>query len=290
MKQRISVRAIIKREGRTLFLRRSTGRESIMGLYELPGGRVEYGEQPEDSLRRWLYDEAGLHMERADLFDVITYIDKDDRDIQYAVITYDVLLVGEDGVIKLGVDYDSYLWDMSKNIQQNTMTDLTQLILGILRQDEITDESMSRVDEENTTESAIIYTDGGSRGNPGPSASGYVIMDKSNTILDSGGEYLGITTNNQAEYQAVKLALEKASELNLRSVDFNIDSMLVVNQMKGIYTVKNRELWPVNERIHELMKNFDKVTFRHVPRELNKLADSQVNKVLDAHAQEESAV
>ena len=290
MKQRISVRAIIKREGRTLFLRRSTGRESIMGLYELPGGRVEYGEQPEDSLRRWLYDEAGLHMERADLFDVITYIDKDDRDIQYAVITYDVLLVGEDGAIKLGVDYDSYLWDMSKNIQQNTMTDLTQLILGILRQDEITDESMSRVDEENTTESAIIYTDGGSRGNPGPSASGYVIMDKSNTILDSGGEYLGITTNNQAEYQAVKLALEKASELNLRSVDFNIDSMLVVNQMKGIYTVKNRELWPVNERIHELMKNFDKVTFRHVPRELNKLADSQVNKVLDAHAQEESAV
>lgn len=273
-----------------MFLRRSTGRESIMGLYELPGGRVEYGEQPEDSLRRWLYDEAGLHMERADLFDVITYIDKDDRDIQYAVITYDVLLVGEDGAIKLGFDYDSYLWDMSKNIQQNTMTDLTQLILGILRQDEITDESMSRVDEENTTESAIIYTDGGSRGNPGPSASGYVIMDKSNTILDSGGEYLGITTNNQAEYQAVKLALEKASELNLRSVDFNIDSMLVVNQMKGIYTVKNRELWPVNERIHELMKNFDKVTFRHVPRELNKLADSQVNKVLDAHAQEESAV
>ena len=63
-----------------------------IGIYELPGGRVAYGEQPEDTLRRVLHDDAGLHMDRSELVDVISYIDKDDRDIQYAVITYNVLL------------------------------------------------------------------------------------------------------------------------------------------------------------------------------------------------------
>lgn len=283
MNQRISVRAIIKEEGKTLFLRRATGRQSILGLYELPGGRVAYGEQPEDTLRRVLHDDAGLHMDRSELVDVISYIDKDDRDIQYAVITYNVLLSEGHHSIKLGSGYDNYLWQSSKNTQQNTLTDLTELILGIIRQSELTevDDDVDVVD--NSTDVVVIYTDGGSRGNPGPSASGYVIMNSNKEVIDSGGEYLGITTNNQAEYQAVRLALEKAIERGYENIDFNLDSMLVVNQMKGVYSVKNRDLWPVNERIHELMKKLKKVTFRHVPRELNQLADSEVNKVLDQH-------
>lgn len=129
-----------------------------------------------------------------------------------------------------------------------------------------------------------MYADGGSRGNPGPSASGFVLMDIDNTVLIEHGVYLGITTNNQAEYQAVKLGLEEALKNGAQQVDVYLDSLLVVNQMKGVFKVKNRDLWPINVAIHELIKQFKKVNFTHVPRELNKLADAEVNKILDAEA------
>ncbi len=290
MNQRIAVRAIIKNsDDKILLVRRATGRESILGLYELPGGRLTYGEQPEDTLRRYLHDDVGLHMLRATLFDVVSYIDRDDRNIQYAVITYKVELAEGHHELTLGENYNQFIWQSLSDIQQNVITDLTQLLLGIIHQSEITDESNQPVtqnDEKIATNSdAIVYADGGSRGNPGPSASGFVIMDGNQQILAQGGEYIGITTNNQAEYHGVLMGLEKAGELGLKRVDFRLDSMLVVNQMNGIYAIKNRELWPINERIRDLMKNFERVTFRHVPRELNQLADGQVNKTLDAHRQ-----
>jgi ribonuclease HI len=130
--------------------------------------------------------------------------------------------------------------------------------------------------------SILIYSDGGSRGNPGPSAAGFVIIDNE-TVIDQGGEYLGITTNNQAEYQGVRLGLERAIERGIKELDFRIDSMLVVNQLNGAYKIKNRELWPINERIQILLQQFTSVKFHHVPRELNTLADALVNKLLDQH-------
>ena len=130
-----------------------------------------------------------------------------------------------------------------------------------------------------------LYTDGGSRGNPGPSASGYVLLDENDTVIFKSGVYLGITTNNQAEYQSLKFGLEEALKLGAREVDVHMDSMLVINQMKGIFKVKNRDLWPIHEAIKELVKQFKKVTFTHVPRELNRLADAEVNETLDAEAQ-----
>lgn len=130
-----------------------------------------------------------------------------------------------------------------------------------------------------------LYADGGSRGNPGPSASGYVLMEMDNTVIKKSGVYLGITTNNQAEYQALKLGLEEAQKIGAREVHVYLDSLLVINQMKGIFKVKNRDLWPIYEAIKEQTKNFKKVNFTHVPRELNKLADAEVNEVLDAEAE-----
>jgi ribonuclease HI len=126
-----------------------------------------------------------------------------------------------------------------------------------------------------------LYTDGGSRGNPGPSASGFVIYDMHDVPLVDKGVYLGITTNNQAEYTALKLGLEEAKSLGMRIIHAHMDSLLVVNQMKCIYKVKNRDLWPINEAIKELVADFDKVDFTHVPRELNKAADAAVNRALD---------
>lgn len=129
-----------------------------------------------------------------------------------------------------------------------------------------------------------MFADGGSRGNPGPSASGYVLMNLDDTVIAQRGVYLGITTNNQAEYQAVKFGLEDALKQGAKEVNVFLDSLLVVNQMKGIYKIKNRDLWPIHVAITDLIKQFKRVTFTHVPRELNKLADGEVNKALDLEA------
>ncbi len=289
MKQRLSVRAIINDgSGKALLLKRANGRPSILGKYELPGGKLAYSEQPEDALRRYLHDDAGIHIKSAQLFDAVTYIDHDDRGIQYAVVVYLVTMAPDNKPISLSGNYSKYKWHTMSSLQQNELTDLTQLLLGIIQQDAITDDSL-KTNKPNVAKNAsentvVIYSDGGSRGNPGPSAAGYVVLDYRQQVIAQGGEYLGITTNNQAEYQGVRIGLEKALELKYKRVDFKIDSMLVVNQMKGFYKIKNRELWPIHERIRELMKKFDKVTFNHVAREFNQLADGMVNKTLDEHA------
>lgn len=290
MNQRISVRAIVRQEEKTLLVRRANGRETILGQYELPGGKLAYGEQPEDTLRRYLHDDVGLHIQTSQLFDAVTYIDRDDRDIQYAVIVYLVGLADGHHSLELSVNYDKYLWKDVSDLQQESVTDLSQLLLGIIQQEKITEKSIEDINNVDVKETSInrvtIYSDGGSRGNPGPSASGYVILNDKQEVIAQGGEYLGITTNTQAEYHGVRLGLEKSLELGYKQVDFRIDSMLVVNQMNGIYKIKNRELWPINERIRELMTKFEKITFSHVKRELNQLADGMVNRTLDAHQNE----
>jgi len=131
-----------------------------------------------------------------------------------------------------------------------------------------------------------LYADGGSRGNPGPSASGYAIMDMQGNIVVKNGIYLGVTTNNQAEYRALKKGLEEAQAMKIGQVHVYMDSLLVVNQMLGIFKVKNRDLWPVHTAIRELLPSFKRVTFTHIPRELNKVADEQVNITLDAQTKQ----
>lgn len=130
-------------------------------------------------------------------------------------------------------------------------------------------------------EEVKIFADGGSRGNPGPSASGFVVLDMEDTVLVDKGVYLGVTTNNQAEYTALKIALEEALKMGVRTAHVYLDSLLVVNQMKGIFKVKNRDLWPIHDAIKQLVPKFEKVSFDHVPREFNKLADAAVNRALD---------
>ena len=290
MKQRLSVRAIINEDGKALLLRRSNGRDTIMNKYELPGGKLAYGEQPEDALRRYLHDDAGLHVQSAQLFDAVTYIDHDDRAIQYGVMVYLVTLTQQRHPMKLSGNYSKYKWHSVSSVQQYELTDLTQLLLGIIQQEQLTDKTLAAIknnDEKNTpSDAATIFSDGGSRGNPGPSAAGFIILNNRQEVIAEGGEYLGITTNNQAEYHGVRLGLEEAEKLGYRKIDFKVDSMLVVNQMKGFYKIKNRELWPIHERIRSLMTKFDRVTFTHVPRQFNQLADGMVNKTLDAHARE----
>lgn len=289
MNQRIAVRAIIRKDDRTLLLRRATGRASILGKYELPGGKLEYGEQPEDALLRYIRDGTNLTVQTTQLFDVLTYIDHDDRDIQYVFILYLVSLGAGGSKVVLNSEYDHYFWKKMSDIQQTDLTESTKILLGISQQtiQSVKKEELISKDVVSATDTSqvIIYSDGGSRGNPGPSASGFIIMDARENVIHEGGMYLGITTNNQAEYHGVRLGLEKALEIGAKTVDFRLDSLLVVNQLNNIYQIKNRELWPINERVRELLTKFDKVTFTHVKREFNQLADGMVNKILNAHTE-----
>ncbi len=285
MNQRIAVRALIKKDEKVLVLRRASGRQSILGKYELPGGRVEHGEQPEEALTRLLGETTGLVPQTIQLTDVLTYSDHDNRDIQYAIIFYFVSLESDGNDVNLNSNYDHYIWRKPSLIHQDELTELSQVLLNIQEQQSTTVAlgPANGEDEDTTAAKLIIYSDGGSRGNPGPSAAGYVIMNARGDLIDEGGSYIGITTNNQAEYHGVNLGLEKARELGAESIEFRLDSLLVVNQLNGTYVIRNRELWPIHERVRALIAEFDKVTFRHVKREFNQRADIMVNKILDAH-------
>lgn len=285
MKQRTAVRALVRRHDQTLLLRRANGRESILGKFELPGGKIEYHEQPEDALRRYLAKDAGLVPVSVQLFDVITYIDSDDPELQYVFIVY--LVNVEDTHVTLSENYDKAIWQSKSKIQHRDITESSQVLLGLSEQKIFTDEqgeNQLTIDDKITSdERIIIYSDGGSRGNPGNSAAAYVIESSGGEVLEKNGQFLGITTSYQAEYHGLLLGLERALELGYRKLEYRLDSLMVVNQMKGIYTVKNRELWPVNERILDLLTQFDDVRFVHVRREFNTLADAEVNRILDMH-------
>ena len=128
----------------------------------------------------------------------------------------------------------------------------------------------------------IIYTDGGARNNPGPAGIGAVLYDEQKNIVAEISEYIGETTNNQAEYKAVVAAITKAKELGAQELDFYLDSELVVKQLNREYKVKNKELAPLFVQIYNAVLGFKKVTFSHVRREMNKEADRLVNLAIDA--------
>ncbi len=129
------------------------------------------------------------------------------------------------------------------------------------------------------TKKAIIHTDGGARGNPGPAGIGVVIEIQGKK--HEFNEYIGETTNNQAEYKAVILALEKARELAVEEIDLFLDSELVCQQLNRQYKVKNQDLAPLFIKVWNLSLGFKKIKFTHVRRNDNKEADYLVNKILD---------
>ncbi len=166
-------------------------------------------------------------------------------------------------------------------IDENTHVKVVQFSFKPYEQEK----SLEEVEGKNTTlqlDEIKFYGDGGSRGNPGPSASGYVLLDMHDKIIETNGEYLNITTNNQAEYHSLKLGMERALQLGVKTLHVYMDSLLVINQMKGVFKVKNKELLPVYKTIKGLSLQFQSVSFTHVPRELNKLADAEVNRILDS--------
>ncbi len=127
----------------------------------------------------------------------------------------------------------------------------------------------------------LIYTDGGSRGNPGPSATGVVIKNEDGDVLEAYGESLGSQTNNYAEYSAVISGLKKAHELKADEVECIADSKLLVEQLNGNWKVKEPTLQKLFVQAWNELQKFRKYKIRHVRRELNKESDAEVNKILD---------
>jgi len=128
-----------------------------------------------------------------------------------------------------------------------------------------------------------IYSDGGARGNPGPSAIAFIVVRENGKILKKCSKYVGIRTNNQAEYEALISALEFASEQTTEEVICHIDSELVVKQLNGEYQVKNPKLRSLWFKVQGFRQNFSKISFINVPRTDSHVqeVDRLVNKALN---------
>lgn len=132
----------------------------------------------------------------------------------------------------------------------------------------------------------IIYTDGGSRNNPGIAGVGVYIVDEKGNELQKTKKYLGIKTNNWAEYEALIIGLEKAksllgSEVEKVEAEVRMDSQLIVRQLNGEYRVKEPSLFEQFVKVNNLKMNFPKIKFVHIPRTENKQADKLANEAMD---------
>jgi ribonuclease HI len=135
-----------------------------------------------------------------------------------------------------------------------------------------------------------VWADGGARGNPGPAGYGVVVATPGGEVLAEVAEGIGWATNNVAEYRGVIAGLRRAKQLGARRVRVRADSLLVVNQQKGLWKVKNAALRPLWAEVARLARGFERVVWEHVPRERNRRADALANQAMDEQGQVEDPV
>lgn len=131
---------------------------------------------------------------------------------------------------------------------------------------------------------ARLFTDGGARGNPGPAASAYVLEEDDGSVIAAAGEAIGTATNNVAEYRALISGLARSVEAGVSELEVVSDSELMVKQMRGEYKVKNPALQELFLEASRAARSIGRVTYTHVRREHNELADRLVNEALDGAA------
>ena len=127
----------------------------------------------------------------------------------------------------------------------------------------------------------VLYCDGASRGNPGPSSIGVVLLDPEGVAVRELGAAIGEATNNVAEYRALEVGLEMAADLGVEELDVRLDSELLVKQVNGEYRVKSAHLKPLHRSVERHLARIPQVTVRHVPRARNTRADALANRALD---------
>lgn len=133
------------------------------------------------------------------------------------------------------------------------------------------------------TKTVFIYTDGASRGNPGPAALGLQVLNSEKKPIHEEGIYLKIGTNNFAEYSAVVYALELAVKHQVQELHLFSDSELLIRQLEGKYRVKSQNIKPLFQKCLTLIRSIPSIHFQHIPREKNAAADRLANRALDLH-------
>jgi ribonuclease HI len=128
----------------------------------------------------------------------------------------------------------------------------------------------------------IVNVDGGSRGNPGPAAIAAVATDPSGEVLAERSETIGEATNNVAEYRALLLGIDLAKQLGADEVEFVGDSMLIVEQVRGKWRVKQEHLRPLHTKVKDALRGLESWSIRHVKRDENSRADELLNDALDS--------
>lgn len=275
MKQRIRVVGIIKTEEGVLIFKRNRGRSEAPAFWELPTGKIKFGEQPEEAMARSLSEYTGLSASSIKLKDVITFLAPEGASqLSNLYVVYELIVRSTQKPTPRD-RYTAYKYfkDASNGIH------LDEASASVLEIEE--GKAITRTSPRDTLNGITINVDGASRGNPGPSGIGYCIYGTDGKIIEHGGEFIGFATSRIAEYYALKKGIERALELNLKTVRFISDSLMVVNQMNGVFSIKNQDILPIYRELQSKLQNFDAVSFTHVPRSSNATADHEANLAID---------
>lgn len=277
MKQRIRVVGIIRDEEGVLVFKCHRGRSEAPVFWELPTGKIRFGEQPEEAMARSLSEYTGLVADSITLKDVITFLAPEGSSrLSNLYIIYE-LGISRNSKPTPRDRYTAYKYIKDFETSNVHLNETTLSVLSIVEEKT----AASNVSHRDTANGATINVDGASRGNPGPSGIGYCIYNGSGQTIERSGEFIGFATSRVAEYYAMKKGIERAIELGYKTVRFISDSLMVVNQLNGIFRVKNQDIIPIYQDIQSKLDSFDAVSFTHVPRSQNAIADAEANDAID---------
>ncbi len=312
MRQRVRVVAIVKNQaGEVLLLRRKRNDQVDIGVpqgflrdFELPNSRIEFGEQPEDALMRVIEDDIGIKVKDFHLLDAASFIDPQyGEDVANIYLIFEIRLAvaGADSKVNIGLNNRKYIEyhfvnfsptnPSTQNPGPDNLVPATELrieewakfvleIAYVLRKNgpvssPYAPEDLSRgMDVE-------VYVDGASKGNPGPSATGYVLISPTEGEIERGGASIGLGNSTEAEYEAIKRGVARASQLGYKRVRIKSDALTIVKQIQGSSMVKDRRFWRIYAEIERMTDAFDSFEIVYIPRELNAVADAEAGKALD---------
>lgn len=282
MKQRIRVAGILRREGEVLLMKRRMGRNAEPVFWELPTGKIKFGEQPEEAMSRTALECLGVEVREVKLKDVVTFLAfSGASQMANLYIIYEIK-VADTAKLRPNERYTAYKFLKRDEFSKLRVDEATGAVLELENEAEL--EVAGTDGAREVANGATVYVDGSSRGNPGPAGIGYYVVGENGEILARGGEFVGFATSRVAEYYALRAGVEKAAELGLKRVRFIGDNLMMINQMNGIYKIKNRDLLPIYADIRKkVVEGFEAVSFTHVKRELNGVADEEANRAIDRH-------
>lgn len=263
-------------------MKKSQGRLDAVPTWELPTGKIKFGEQPEEAMDRTLEEYLGIEVTKQTILkDVVTFLaPQGASQLSNMYIIYEVTLA-QDVKIDAKERYSAYKYIKPEDMSNYNLDETSIIVL------EMEGRASLRQNYKEVANSATVYIDGSSRGNPGPAGIGYHIVDENGAVLAHGGEFIGFATSRVAEYYALKKGIERALELGLTRARFVSDNLMMINQMNGIYKIKNRDLLPIYDDIQELLGRFEACAFTHVKREQNVQADAEANQAIERNFDEE---